>query len=230
MTGVQTCALPISEMRRKSTGAGDQLRNVSRVAERDKEKRIPRKKYRKRRSLSTKPVMAIIGLVLVVILSVVYVTLRRGSAPQLPVVVEPGREMSQEKPDLQKTREVQEAQEVRDKQPPEKEQQAVSASSETTGQKIPPPPEEESITRVITGPVYSVQIGAFKNIENAEALKRDFGIKGYETFIHDVKTKDNGTIYKVLIGKFDNRKEAFSVLKSVKAVEKIDALVFTIQQ
>ncbi|MDP1758927.1 MAG: SPOR domain-containing protein, partial [Thermodesulfovibrionales bacterium] len=70
------------------------------------------------------------------------------------------------------------------------------------------------------------QLGAFKNTNNAEALAKDYKAKGYETFIQESAGKDKETLYRVLIGKFENKKEAVKLAKDIEAKEKVKAVIF----
>ncbi|MDP2279066.1 MAG: SPOR domain-containing protein [Nitrospirota bacterium] len=74
--------------------------------------------------------------------------------------------------------------------------------------------------------IYHVQLGAFKNSNNAETLAKDYKAKGYETFIQKSAGKDKETLYRVLIGKFENKKEAATLAKNIEAKEKAKAVIF----
>jgi len=77
-------------------------------------------------------------------------------------------------------------------------------------------------------PFYSVQLGAFKSEAGAEALVKTYEGKGYEAFIHTAETKkDKGPFHRVLIGKFENRKEAVKLAAQVETKEKIKTTVFS---
>lgn len=99
-----------------------------------------------------------------------------------------------------------------------------SVSSEQLGAapKTAPKPEPKSTGKII----YHVQLGAFKNTNNAEALAKDYKAKGYETFIQKNAGKDKETLYRVLIGKFENKKEAVKLAHSIEAKEKAKAIIF----
>jgi cell division septation protein DedD/FixJ family two-component response regulator len=74
-------------------------------------------------------------------------------------------------------------------------------------------------------PVYSVQIGAFRSEGVADALAKSYEGKGYEAFTQKGATKDNATVYRVLIGQYENRKEAQRLAGKIKTQEKIDTIV-----
>ena len=88
--------------------------------------------------------------------------------------------------------------------------------------KTSPKPEPKLAGKII----YHVQLGAFKNTNNAEALAKDYKAKGYETFIQKSAGKDKETLYRVLIGKFENKKEAATLAKNIEAKEKAKAVIF----
>lgn len=74
--------------------------------------------------------------------------------------------------------------------------------------------------------VYSVQVSVFKNEANAEALAKEFKKAGYDAFTYKSTTKDKGILYRVLIGRFINMKEAAELANSIRVKEKIDVLIF----
>jgi len=71
-----------------------------------------------------------------------------------------------------------------------------------------------------------VQIGLFKNKNNAEDFKEKYKKKGYETFTLECPTKQPGAIYRVLIGNFRNKKEAAELAYEVRSKEKVDAIIY----
>jgi cell division septation protein DedD len=76
-------------------------------------------------------------------------------------------------------------------------------------------------------PVHSVQLGAFKTESTAEAFANTYKSKGYEAFTQKGTTKDNEVIYRVLIGKFENRKEAYQLAAKIQTEEKAGTTVFS---
>ena len=82
-------------------------------------------------------------------------------------------------------------------------------------------------TKAAGKPFYSVQMGAFKSESKAEALVKTYKGKGYEAFIQTGKTKGKGTVYRALIGKFENRKEAAKLAAQVETKEKIKTTIFS---
>lgn len=72
---------------------------------------------------------------------------------------------------------------------------------------------------------FHVQVGAFKNEANAAALTNQYKDKGYDAFTIKAQ-KEKEIIYRVLIGKFENRKEASKLAEDIGRKEKIKAIVF----
>lgn len=117
-------------------------------------------------------------------------------------VLPPREQQKQERPEV-------EAKPVETKEVPQKAPAAV--------------PEAKPVGK----PVYSVQLGAFQSEGSADALAKTYKGKGYEAFTHKGTTKDNGTVYRVLIGKFENRKEALQLAGKIQTKEKTKTTVFT---
>ncbi|MGQ9569832.1 MAG: SPOR domain-containing protein [Thermodesulfovibrionales bacterium] len=89
-----------------------------------------------------------------------------------------------------------------------KEQRQIRDSEE----KKPMPKKQKLST-----PIFTVQVGAFKNISYARSLKRILNRKGYHTYI--IHTKKKGDLYKVCIGRFTDRKEANVLAEKIKRTE-----------
>jgi DNA-binding response OmpR family regulator len=73
--------------------------------------------------------------------------------------------------------------------------------------------------------VYSVQIGAFKEKQNAETLLKQYKDKGYDPFLETSELKERGTLHRVLIGKSERRKEATQLAETINGKENIKAIV-----
>ncbi len=73
-------------------------------------------------------------------------------------------------------------------------------------------------------PAYSVQIGAFRNEKNAEALVQQFKEKGYDAFVQTIP-RDKEMLHRVLIGRFGNRKEAGKLAAKISSKEKVRVVV-----
>ncbi|MEW6214328.1 MAG: SPOR domain-containing protein [Nitrospirota bacterium] len=90
------------------------------------------------------------------------------------------------------------------------EKEAVAQQPEQTKgtqetQRTKETPETRETTKVRK---YTVQVGAFKNASDADALKAKLDKKGYKTYMTRSETKKHENLYKVRIGEFDTRKEA----------------------
>ena len=88
--------------------------------------------------------------------------------------------------------------------------------------KAPAPKPETKPTGKI---IYHVQLGAFKNSANADSLAKQLQGKGYDAFVQK-ETKDKEAIHRVLIGKYENAKEASKMAKDISTKEKIKTAVF----
>jgi cell division septation protein DedD len=94
--------------------------------------------------------------------------------------------------------------------PPE---QPSSALSESTSQ----PPRK---------PFFSVQLGAFKDEERAQALTKKFREKGYDAFTQPGVTKDKTPIYRVLVSKYEDRKAAKKLAREIQTREQIETTLY----
>jgi cell division septation protein DedD len=74
--------------------------------------------------------------------------------------------------------------------------------------------------------IYSVQVNVFKNEADAVALEKEFKNIGYDAFTYKSIAKDKGILYRVLIGRFINIKEAAELANSIRDKEKIDVVIF----
>jgi len=108
----------------------------------------------------------------------------------------------------------------------EKEQQksseaevAKSATGKST-QDIEPPATAETKSAI-----YTVQIGAFKNIAEAKQLKAKFDRKGYKSFISTGKNKKAEKVFKVKTGEFREKKEAELLALKLKKTEALQTYV-----
>ena len=94
--------------------------------------------------------------------------------------------------------------------PPE---QPSSVSSENS----PQPPRK---------PFYSVQLGAFKDEDRAQALTKKFREKGYDAFTQPGVTKDKFPIYRVLVSKHEDRKAAKKLAGEIQSREQIETTLY----
>jgi cell division septation protein DedD len=88
-------------------------------------------------------------------------------------------------------------------------------------------PAEVSGAKTEGKPFYSVQLGAFKSEGTAEALTKTYKGKGYETYTHKGEVTDKGTLYRVLVGTFKDRKEALHFAAQIESKEKVKTTVFS---
>ena len=72
--------------------------------------------------------------------------------------------------------------------------------------------------------VYSVQVGAFKSEKNAETLANQLKEKGYDAFTKPAQ-RGGETVHRVLIGRFDDRKEAGKLAVAVRDAESLKVVV-----
>lgn len=77
---------------------------------------------------------------------------------------------------------------------------------------------------IIDGKVYTIQVGAFKKMKDAERLKERLDKKGYNSYIVTVNLK-RGNLYKVRAERYDNKSEAESNAAKIKKLKGLDAFV-----
>jgi cell division septation protein DedD len=75
-------------------------------------------------------------------------------------------------------------------------------------------------------PFYSVQLGAFKDGDRAEALAMKFREKGYDAFTRPGITKEGSPIYRVLVSKHDERKAARKLAEQIESKEAIKTTLY----
>jgi cell division septation protein DedD len=103
----------------------------------------------------------------------------------------------------------------------------VADASAPASSVLSTPPEKpsslssESASQPPRKPFYSVQIGAFKNEERAQALTQKFRKKGYDAFTQLGVTKDRSPIYRVLVSKYEDRKTAQKLAGEIQSREEI---------
>lgn len=92
------------------------------------------------------------------------------------------------------------------------------------------PPKDSSLSLAASQPpgkhFYSVQLEAFKNEGTAERLKKELRGKGYDAFIQPGVTKDKSPIYRVLVGKHENRKAAEKLVGEIRSKENTNAVLY----
>jgi cell division septation protein DedD len=85
--------------------------------------------------------------------------------------------------------------------------------------------KESQKTQKPAATLYTVQVGAFKNVADADALKKKLEKKGYRTSMALSESKKAGGLYKVWVGKFSTRKEAEALSMKIKKTESLQAFV-----
>jgi len=74
-------------------------------------------------------------------------------------------------------------------------------------------------------PVFTVLAGIFQNETNAKNLRKMLHEKGYDASILTSKSKNGGTLFRVCIGQFKDRKKAEDIATKIKNKESMQALV-----
>lgn len=84
---------------------------------------------------------------------------------------------------------------------------------------LPRKPKESAETKA----AFSVQTGAFKSAEEADALKKRLEAKGFEVYI--LSRGQESPLYKVRVGRYEGRKEAEETALRLRESEGINAFV-----
>ena len=109
--------------------------------------------------------------------------------------------------------------------PEVKEEQPSTPKPTPSGQSVIAKVVPKSDSGQTDEPQYSVQMGAFRNGKNAEGLAGQFREKGYDAFV--LKGMKNGeTVYRVLIGRFEDLRKASAMAVTVNAKEHVKVTVF----
>lgn len=203
----------------------------------EREKTYVLKKSMRRRGVRNRLfVPIIIAIVIIVIFSAAGIVLYKkgllpGTKVPLPVAVKPSRPVQQQVVKVAPPQEQQKPQQpVAESKPAQAPAPApappMPAQAPTAKPSPAPAPKVIPEAKPAGKAIYSVQIGAFKNWDNAEALIKQYKEKGYEAFIYKSTRKDKEILYRVLIGKFENKKEASKLTKNINAKENIKAIIF----
>ena len=72
---------------------------------------------------------------------------------------------------------------------------------------------------------YSLQAGAMKSREKAEAVRKRLETAGYKAKVVRVPTPNRGDVYRVRVGPFDSREAASKAMKAIKSGMKIDVIL-----
>ncbi len=76
-------------------------------------------------------------------------------------------------------------------------------------------------------PFYSVQLGAFKEERQAQALTKKLQEKGYDAFTRPGVTKDKSPIYRVLVNKYEDRKAAQKMAGEIQTKEQVKTTLYS---
>ncbi len=74
---------------------------------------------------------------------------------------------------------------------------------------------------------YSVQVGIFRKLSNAQRLQRGLKKKGYNAFLKETTFK-NRRSYKVMVGQYSTKEKALQVKKRLEEAEKMDSFLVKI--
>jgi len=77
-----------------------------------------------------------------------------------------------------------------------------------------------------TKTVFSVQIGFFGNLKNAESLAEKMKQKGYPVSLKKEENVGGKTSYRVVVGKFSSRKEAAEQAADILRKEGMKAILY----
>jgi len=72
---------------------------------------------------------------------------------------------------------------------------------------------------------YTIQVGAFRNSQDADKLKEQLDKKGYNAYISLSETKNHEKIHKVRVGEFTTRKQAEILALKIKKAETLNTFV-----
>lgn len=154
-------------------------------------------------------------------------------APKTSVAVKPAQPVQQATVKVPPAQQQQPAKAAPGQTPQAPAPKAVPEPASKPMVKPSPKPVAVPVTPVVSKPepkpagkgLFSVQIGAFKSSANAEALSKQLKAKGYDSFVQK-GMKNNEAIFRVLIGKYENFKDASKMASSIGVKENTKALVF----
>lgn len=126
------------------------------------------------------------------------------------------------------------------KKPPVAEKPAPKATTTIAKPRVSPKPAakpakpKKPAARVTVKPAaqsstYSVQVGAFKSLSDAQVHKRRFTQKGYKASVYPDRGSAGETIYKVRVGTFFDRQSADAMARKLKDAEGASSFVTTIR-
>ena len=101
--------------------------------------------------------------------------------------------------------------------------------------KPPPPKRMRKKTKPVKKPApvkepssqerYSVQVGAFETLIDAERLRKEFEAKGYESFVMRYAQPGQKAVFKVRLGEFIDSDAARMLSVKLKSIEGISAFI-----
>jgi DNA-binding response OmpR family regulator len=157
------------------------------------------------------PVIVLVAIAVVAAGVVLYKSFIQGTKIQQPAIVTPAKPIQQQAAKVE---------------PPKVEPSPVQQKpQQVIVEKKPAPPSVPKI-KPEGKPMYSVQIGVFKSEANAIALVKKYKDSGYDVFTQKSTIKDKGILYRVLIGKLGNKKEATHLAKKIRDKEKINVIIY----
>ena len=213
-----------AQTRGEEPGTSDQPRETEELTQEEEDRVFVNKRPLRRQGRpETKLTVPVIAAALIILLGAIgAVVYKMGLIPGAEVkkagVIKPPQP-AQKEPVQEAPAQAQKPQQevLRDKsQPPAPVSPPAAVSS--------PPPARAPEKKPSGKGKHSVQIGAFKNEKNAEALAKQYTDKGYDAFVQTVP-KDKEMLHKVLIGKFENRKEAWKLAGEIAKKENVKAVV-----
>jgi len=87
--------------------------------------------------------------------------------------------------------------------------------------------ESVSSSGKISQKLYTVQVGAFRNLPRAKALQDRLDKNGYDVSITTVTAENGETLHKVHVGEFSERKKAHMLSQEIKTLMGLDVFVTT---
>lgn len=150
-----------------------------------------------------------------------------------PVPVKPTQPILQEAQKVEPAPEQQNTTQMTEKskpEPPVSQPQKTPDSQQPAGKSESATVHQTAKKRIASAeekkPFYSVQLGIFRKEANAAALVKHFTNLDYEAFSYKTAGKNKEALYRVLIGRFDNKKEAGAMAKTIESKENTKALIF----
>lgn len=208
---------------------------------------VLKKNIRRRGMRNSLLVPIIAGVVIIIILGTSGIILYKkgllpGLKPKAPVAVKPAQPVQQETAKATPSQEQQTSQQAGKPAPAQTPAAPVLATKAVQSPVAKPVDKPAPVPILAVKPsttastpkpkakpsakaAFHIQVGAFKNEANAAALTNQYKDKGYDAFTIKAQ-KEKEIIYRVLIGKFENRKEASKLAEDIGRKEKIKAIVF----